>query len=397
MHVQESHSATKRIALILSKSSPVDRAIMRGIAAYIQQHALNWSFHIPDNHPQCIPVILNTNYDGMIVHLEVQDMSGYDINFPMVAIGSTPDETFPNLNSPCYAMDHQMISHMAAKHLLGLGFSRFAYVGWMRRPNHIWSQIRQQMFQKAIEDAGQPCSIFNGRIRRFNQWEPIVAECVQWLDTQPKPLAIMTANDQRATHLLAAAQSLNLRIPYDLAIIGVDNDEMICELANPQLTSIDPGSFDLGWSVAHELQQLLCENGPTNKPRLIPPRRVVARASTDIMMIDESDPDLTAAIKYIHEHAHEAISAEHIVKITSVSRSTLDARFERRFGKSISQQLRYERLMRVKMLLTTSNLPIKQIAQRSGFATVQYLTAAFHQNEKITPAAYRKRYSYKKT
>jgi len=198
----------------------------------------------------------------------------------------------------------------------------------------------------------------------------------------------MAANDARARHVLEACRAIGLRVPEDVAVLGVDNDEVICELTDPPLSSIEHGAGNLGYQAAALLDRLMAGKKARKLKTLIPPKEVVTRRSTDILAI--ADPEVAAAMAYIHKNSCRPIHIADVVAAVQVSRSTLETKFKAVTGRTMHSEIQRLQIDCARSLLATTDLPIKQIAARAGFAHIHYMTTIFHQSTGWTPAEYRK-------
>jgi LacI family transcriptional regulator len=220
------------------------------------------------------------------------------------------------------------------------------------------------------------------------KWINIQHELTAWLESLEKPVGLMAANDARARHVLEACRAIGLRVPEDVAVLGVDNDDVICELTDPPLSSIEHGAASLGYQAAALLDQLMNGKKPKHMSTGVPPKEVVARRSTDILAIE--DPEVAAAMAYLHENSCRPIRIADVVAAVQVSRSTLETKFKAVTGRTIHNEIRRLQIDSVRSLLATTDLPIKQIAAMAGFAHIHYMTTIFHQHTGWTPAEYRK-------
>jgi LacI family transcriptional regulator len=198
----------------------------------------------------------------------------------------------------------------------------------------------------------------------------------------------MAYNDARGRQLLEACGSVGVRVPDEVAVVGVDNDEVICELTPPHLSSVEHSGRELGYEAATLLGQLMSgENGCHGRAVRVPPHEVVARQSTSPVVI--ADDEVLAALQYIRERACGAIQISDIVSATKSSRSTLKRRFKAVTGRTLLAEIQRVRLELAKQFLASSHLSLRQVARKSGFCSVQYLTTVFRQHFGHTPRDYR--------
>ena len=248
---------------------------------------------------------------------------------------------------------------------------------------------RADFFRQFIEEAGCPCDVFQtlAGTRRAPSWEQEQEQIARWIAALPKPAGIMTANDDRGLQVLDACRRIGAAVPEEVAVLGVDNDEYLCGLAIPPLSSIDINSEETGYQAAALLDRMMAGKRPPKRLPQIKPRGVIIRCSTDVLATD--DADVVRAVQFIREHACGPITSRQVVDHVSLSRSSLGPRFKRVLGCTIHQEIQRVRVERAKDLLAQTRMPIKEIASVTGFKTVQYLTRAFRRLTRETPAAFR--------
>jgi LacI family transcriptional regulator len=181
----------------------------------------------------------------------------------------------------------------------------------------------------------------------------------------------------------------NIQVPEDVAVIGVDNDEMICRLATPPLSSVQQGTWRLGYEAAKLLGQMMAGKKAPKHKYVIEPEGIVSRRSTDSLAIE--DADVARAMRFIDEHASEGIKVPDVVEAVGGGRSTIERRFEAVMGRTIRAEIRRVQLERAKDLIASTDLPLKQIAATTGFGSIQHMTTLFRQQVGRTPAKYRRR------
>jgi LacI family transcriptional regulator len=286
--------------------------------------------------------------------------------------------------------DDEAIAHWAADHLLELGLANFAYYGMPRRGMDVWAQARYETFQRRLRERGFACHRFSGKHYAARNWSRMLGELVRWLRSLPRPIGIMACNDSCARRLLEACRQLRLRVPEDVAVLGVDNDELTCELAMPPLSSIAQGAEQIGYRAAELLDELMARTrrGPTHL--VVAPLCLVRRQSTELVTID--DRLIARALDFIQARAMDPVGVADVVRHVDVSRSTLETRFRARLGRSVHEALQRVRLQTARRLLLTTQLPLDDVARRSGFRTVHYLCHVFRRELGETPGQVRARH-----
>jgi LacI family transcriptional regulator len=278
---------------------------------------------------------------------------------------------------------------MAADHLLSLGLRHFGFAGYANYP---FSQEREAGFRQALVDRALSFSTYHERtLVAFDPaghlWA-LDAQVRRWVESLPKPAGIFAANDVWGVQLVELCRQAGFRVPEDVALLGVDNDDLLCELARPSLSSISVPAGQIGFEAAATLHRLLSGRRAA-KSALFPPVRVVARQSSDLLALD--DPDVAAALQLIRR-SERPLQVLDVLKTVPVSRRALERRFAAHVGRGIGEEIRRVRLERAKELLARTMLPMTAVADRAGYSAVTRLCVAFRQATGQTPAAYRRRY-----
>ena len=380
----------RHVAILIETSRAYGRGLLRGIARYNREHG-RWSTYF---QPQGLgdpppPWLAKWQGDGIIARIDNLPLARAVTRSraPVVNLrGTLGDLTFPFIGS-----DNEAIARLGAEHLLERGFRHFGFCGFARG-YHPGLDRRGDCFQQLIEQAGYACQVLQDPPRkRPRSWEQEQDWLARWIAQLPKPVGIMTANDDRGLQVLDACRRAGAAVPDQVAVLGVDNDEFLCGLSLPPLSSIDINSEETGYQAAALLDRMMDGKRPPKRLAEIAPAGVIVRLSTDVLATD--DADVIRAVQFIRKHACRPIRAAEVFDHLSVSRSSLEPRFGNVLGRTIHQEIQRVRIERAKTLLAGTDLPIKYVAQQAGFKTVQYLTRAFHRVTGDTPAAFRRQSS----
>jgi LacI family transcriptional regulator len=223
----------------------------------------------------------------------------------------------------------------------------------------------------------------------IEDWEQEQRILLAWLKSLPKPVGLMACNDICGREVLQACAAAGLRAPDDVAVVGVDNDELMCELSNPPLSSIALDVEKAGYEAARLLDSLMSGHFAGEHVVQVEPVYVVTRQSSEIMAPD--DPNVATALQFIKTHAGQPIGVSHVVEHAGVSRRTLERRFARALGRSISSEITQCRLERAKRLLLETDLPSLRVAAGAGFGTVKTFNRVFRRAAGISPHRFRER------
>ncbi|MEI7958528.1 MAG: XylR family transcriptional regulator [Verrucomicrobiota bacterium] len=293
---------------------------------------------------------------------------------------------------PVIESDDQVIVRLAFEFFLQSGFQNLAYCGY---PSVFFSDQREEAFRvqasklkgvhiytpSAHQRVGEDLYRFEKGVAARD------ADLSKWLQSLPKPVAILACNDIRGQQVINACRETGIRMPEEVAVLGVDNDQIICRLCRPTLSSIEPDVEKIGFLAAQWIADQL-EGKPVARRQLVPPRQVVQRASTDTVVANH--PAVVQAARLIRDESYSEASVEQICEVTSVSRSTLDKLFLSHLGRSVAGEIARIRLQRSQNLLRNSNLSLAEIATSCGFSSSTYFCRFFKRTTGQTPNVYRK-------
>ena len=210
----------------------------------------------------------------------------------------------------------------------------------------------------------------------------------KWLKDLPKPVGIFACNDDRGQHVLEVCKLINLKVPEEVAVLGVDNDPLICELEDPPLASIALNVESAGFAAAKLLDRLINKKKIVGKQIMVKPSHVVQRQSSDILAVDDSE--VASAIKYIKNNARNKILVKDIVGTTGISRRTLEKRFQKTVHRSIYNEIQQVRVELISKLLIETDLPISQITALFNFTDVEHVSRFFKREKGIGLREFRK-------
>ena len=383
--LSDANTEPPHVALVVETSFGSGRDILTGIARYVREHKPWLLFHEARSIDQKLPRWLrNWKGHGIIARVFTPSMAAAlrRTQLPVVdVLGVVPDAGFPLVH-----VDDDAIGVMAAEHLIVRGFKHFAFFGLKERN---WSAARERAFVRHIKKHGHETSVrhFNPSQVHDDSWEVHQRHLAEWIASLPKPAGLMVCSDHRASHVLEACRRACVRVPDEVAVIGVDNDQPLCTICNPPLTSIWPNHALVGYEAAKLLDQMM--RGKTRVPprSLIPPKETVTRQSTDTLAVQ--DEIVAKALHIIRERVCDAIRVDEIAALVGASRSVLQRRFRATLGRTINQELISQRVTAAQRLLLDTHLSLAEIAERCGFRHQEYMGVVFKAETKQTPAQFR--------
>jgi LacI family transcriptional regulator len=384
-------SRLKQVAVIYDAKLRYDVKIIEGVAAYVRE-VNDWDIFIEESalQNQKLPNLGAWKGDGILADFDDPTVARAVMRSGVTAVGFGGGYGWYEAASrvPYYYTNNAAIAELAADHLLQRGFRHFAFCGYHRTPINGWSDERAQSFSGRIHAAGFQCQHYRGPKHATRDWPAFRDSLARWLRSLPKPVAIMAATDKRARQVLDVCRFAGFRVPDDIAVVGVDNDEMLCQLCTPPLSSVEQGARRLGYEAAALLDRMMAGAKPASVRMIIDPVAVVARQSTDILCVE--DPQVRQALKEINSAAGTGIMPAEVAKRVGCARSTLELRFHQALGRTIYAEIRRGRDSRAEQLVRETSLPLKQIAARCGFRSIQHMTTVFRERLGKTPAKLRR-------
>jgi LacI family transcriptional regulator len=375
-----------QVALLIETSNAYGRGLLEGIAGYLREHP-RWSVYLAEHgRGDTVPFWLHGwKGDGILARIENRAVARAVSSCRLPTVDLSAARLIPQI--PWVETDNAAIARLAAEHLLERGFRRFGFCGLS---NFRWSAERGEQFTKWVAEAGCDCSSYVTPVSdsRAVDWAADQRRLVRWIQKLPKPAGVLACFDMRGRQVLDACRTAGVRVPDEIAVLGVDDDTVLCELADPPMSSIAPAAQRAGFAAAELLERMM--KGEKIKPtvHLFAPRGAVTRRSTDALVID--DPEVSAVVRMIRERACQGITVEEIVSAVPLSRRVLESRFRRLLGRTPHQEIVRCRIEAAKRLLASTDLPIKTIAKQTGTSHAEYLNARFKIEVGITPGAYRR-------
>ena len=377
----------RHVALIIETSSNYGRDLLAGIVRYMRMHD-RWSVFLEqrDLFKQPPRWLNKWQGDGIISRATTPRLLDAisDTGVPFVELTDRKgDVEFSQIRS-----DDAAIGKMGAEHLLERGFKRFGYCGYK---GEAWSKRREESFVKTIDQKSSgSCSLYNStwQGRGARNWEDEQRCIIEWLQTLTPPFAVMACNDIRGRQIIDACSELDLAVPEQVVVVGVDDDELLCRMCSPPLSSVIPNAQAVGFRAAEVLASLMDGKSPASEVQLIEPLGVATRQSTDAVAID--DPDIAAALRYIREYACRGITVAEVVRDNSVSRSTLERQVRKYLGRTPQEEIRFVQIKRARELLISTDLSAEQIAPLCGFEHPEYLHVVFKRVTGTTIGVFRK-------
>lgn len=383
----------RSVALLIETSNSYARGVLEGVVDYVRQHE-GWSIYLPEQERGGRPPAWLSRWkgDGIIARVESDEIARAMIRTKLPVVDVSAARHLPDI--PWVETDDEAIARIAAEHLMERGFRHLAFCG---DPGFNWSVWRKQNFERIVRETGCQCYIHESipHTDPSYSWNRERRGLLNWLKRLPRPVGIMACYDIKAQKLLDACRELDIAVPEEVAVVGVDNDELLCDLADPPLSSVICNTRRTGFEAASLLDRMMSGERIGPESILVKPLGIKTRHSTDTLAID--DPDVAAAVRFIRENVWSGINVADVLRQVPVTRRMLEHRFRRILGRTPHQEITRLRIDRVKQLLIETDLPLSEIADRTGYQHDEYLSVAFRKATGIPPSRFRRSISKGKT
>jgi LacI family transcriptional regulator len=378
------------VALLIETSREYARGLLRGVSRYAREYG-PWSIYFEPHglHDPPPPWLAQWKGDGILVRIDDRQMANAILKTGILAVDVRG--ALPKLGVPFIGVDNRPVSQLGVQHLMECGLRNFAFCGTARgeNPNQ---DLRCDYFVEHVRKEGFSCDVFCCRRSRGRpSWEQQQQEIAEWLCGLPKPVGIMTCHDDLGQQLLDACRRAELAVPDEVAVLGVDNDPVLCNLCSPALSSIDVNPSHIGYQAAALLASMMKGNKPPAEPILLgPPRGIANRQSTNTLWVE--DQVVAKIIRYIREHACEGVSVPEVLSHAKGSRSTLERRVKTTLGRTIKEEITRVQLGRARLLLSETEWTVAKISDQCGFSEAKYFCEIFRKHAGMTATEFRSRF-----
>ncbi len=379
----------RSVALVIETSNEYARGLLRGILRYQQEHE-KWTIDLPEQHRRADPPRWLRTYSGhgIIARIETKSIARavQATQLPAVDVSSARELS----TIPWVETDDRKIAQLAIQHFFEKGFRHLAFCG---EGSFNWSRWRRDAFVAEAKKAGINALVFHVDDDSSGMtWPHARRRLMRWLAELPEPCGLMAAYDSLARRLIDLCIQASRRVPESIAILGVDDDPLLCQLATPPLSSIVPDSEGAGYAAAEQLDSIMSGKKMKRLDTLLPPLGIATRQSTDTFAVE--DKDVSVSAHYILAHACDGIQVDDVVKQTQLTRRALETRFKKALGKTPHALIIETRLSKAERCLRETALTLEQIADRCGFEYPEYLSVLFKKHRNMTPGEYRQQHRH---
>lgn len=362
---------------MVDAASAYGRNVLRGVSVFAR-HQPHWRLEILSINAASLPAF-GRRLDGIVLqafHRRISARLG-DLGIPAVNVGdAAADHVLPSVIS-----DHVRIGALACEAFIERGFRHLAFLG---DADQFYARRRYEGFQQRAADASLEAQAL---------WIPeeglADGDLAAWLTSLPRPVGLVACHDGRAREVAQVCRGIGLKVPRDVAIVGVDNDELLCELSDPPLSSVAVAGDRIGYDAAALLKKLMDGEAPPAHVGLVPPVGLVRRRSSDVLASDS--PLVNEAASFIWRFATRSIGIDDVAAHVGVSRRSLEQHFETALGRTPVSVIRQARLERIKDMLVSTDVPLGRIADAVGLADSASLSRFFRRETGVTPSQFRRR------
>jgi LacI family transcriptional regulator len=364
----QTYSPTRNVALIVETSNAYARGVLAGIRRFAAERP-RWSFYLAEHsrHETDFSWLRGWNGHGVLARIENEETARFIRELGLPTVDLSAKGLAPEL--PCVETDDDTIARWAVEHFVERGLRQMAFCGDARFG---WSVARAAAFvdhTRRRDAVSHEFTLEPSGVRSRDR-----ERLAGWLRRLPRPVGVLACYDIAGLEVLEACKIAGLMVPDEVAVIGVDNDELFCTLTSPPLSSIQPDTMRTGYVAAEILDAMMAG--------------MVTRQSSDIFSVE--DPLVAAALRFVRDRSDSAVTAGAVLRHVGLSRRALDARFVKIVGRTLHGEIVRARIAHVAELLTSTDLTLPQIAERLGFSHSEYMSVMFKKHTGTSPGAYRR-------
>lgn len=369
------------MALLVETSNAYGRGLLRGIQEYVVANP-GWSLYLVEHSRLDTDLTWLDGWrgDGVIARIENAEIADFVRRLALPTVDLSAGQLVQGL--PGVETDDHVIARWAVEHFVERGLTN---IGFCSDPRYAWSVKRGAAFREHAALLG--LDAYEYMLKPLGSRTVDRLRLVNWLTGLPKPVGILACYDIAGQDVLEACNIAGLRVPYEAAVLGVDNDELLASLSSPPLSSIEPDTRRTGFLAAELLEKMMRGHHAEPGLRFIPPRRLVVRQSSDVFAVE--DELVGRALELIRERSTRHVTVEEIHRAVGLSRRALDLRFMEHLGRTVHAEITRSRMERVAHLLSTTDWTISRISRKLGFSHVESMGVAFKRFFGKTPGQYR--------
>lgn len=385
----------KKVAIFVDTTLPVSRDLVRGVTQYANTHG-PWLFfheyHIFKSKQQqhaLISHLKNWKPDGMIIREETIHPDIIGMKIPLI-VNSNLQNPIPGAVN--LVADDIGIGVMAADYFLKRGFYNLGFVGY--KQNLLWPELRFKGFADVLAKHNRKVHLYKSNLFKVGNMDMELKKLGQWIFELPKPVGILACSDIFGLQVTEACKLFQLAIPQMVAVLGVHNDDIICETSYPPMSSIALNSIEAGYLCGQVLDQLMTDPSSVLETEIpIRPTHVITRQSTNIMA--STDEDILQSIQYIQDNMNRLILVEDVANHVGISSRQLQRKFKKITGVSVHEQITHIKMSYICKLLIETTMQVSQIAIEVGFSDATNFSRYFTEIKGLSPIEFRRMHLYR--
>lgn len=382
-----------RVGLIFNANKSYDRQVIEGVGDFISLTDCKWDIYIEESFcTNRIGEIIGIS-NGIIADLDDPNLVNIlgNSQIPYVGVGGSFQNVIDYPKCNYVATDNYALVRLAFEHLMKKGIRDIAFYNISETQGRRWAVERERAYNDLTRKHFFSPLVYKDYDPAIEHRDTAIVSLTNWMKSLPAQSGIIAVTDSRARHLLQAATLAGLKIPQDIAVIGIDNEELVNYLSRISLTTVVQGTRKIGFAAARLLQTQLEHGKQSWKRIVVPPAGIKERMSTNVM--HTSDPLVGLALAFISENIHRQLKVSHVINYLGISRTYLDNKFQRALNCKVHTVIIREKLKRCQTLLENNTIPISDIPQLAGFPSINYFYNFFTRELSITPAQYRQQYA----
>lgn len=379
-----------RVGLLFNANKAWDRQVIEGIGEFFAISECNWDIYIEESFCTDRINAIMASTDGIIADLDdlnmVKTLAGSAKLFAGVGGSFAREHDYPQCDY--VATDNYAVVQLAFEHLMKKGIRHIAFFSLPDAREKRWATEREKAYYQLAKTHFYPPEVYNDYDAAIQHRENAMRSLIAWIRSLAPKSGIIAVTDSRARHLLQACAIAGVKVPDEVAIVGIDNEDLVNYLSRISLTTVVQGARQIGFHAARLLYTQL-ESGEKHVPRriVVPPVGIKERMSTDVKQT--YDPLVGRALSFISENIHTPLKVVHVINYLGLSRTYIDEKFQKELGCKVHTVILKEKLIRCRMLLENKNIPIADIPALAGFSSINYFYDFFSRQMNLTPALYR--------
>jgi LacI family transcriptional regulator len=385
---QKELQVPQKIAVLVDTSTSWGRNIIEGVHSYQKKHD-RWHLYVePRGLDQKLWLPPGWDGHGVIARVGYRELSRQlkQSGLPVVNVSGIriPGAKFPRITT-----NLKKSATMAAEHFLNNGFRNFAYFSLISLD---YVSEHQMAFSNTVKQRGFTCRFFESDSEEGkgdSEWTMDQKKLLEWLDTLPKPIGILTWTSIAARELIYACLDAGYQIPEQIAVMSGSEDELFCKVAPVPISAVRVAAEEIGFLAAQRLDEMLTSKETGRSRDLqIPPLGVIVRQSTEVLAVD--DASLAKALRFIRSDPAQKMNVDDVAAQAGYCRRLLEQRFAKVLGRSPAAEIKRVRVELALHLLQTTNLRISDVAEKSGFSTAEYMATVFRKEFGVAPLSFRR-------